>query len=139
VNLATNLNQKIGLMGGIIFKTLIPQAKPLAGFKEQTHERINPRHPHRHCYRHWLCSPLSLMVVNMIIPNPDFPSNPPAFPNEVGYKHQQGGMTLRDYFAAKAMQSLLRQYPDHLMNSPANEVACDAYILADAMLKAREE
>ena len=48
------------------------------------------------------------------------------------------GMTLRDYFAAKAMQSLLRQYPDHLMNSPANEVACDAYILADAMLKARE-
>jgi len=48
------------------------------------------------------------------------------------------GMTLRDYFAAKAMQSLLRQYPDHLMNSPANEVACDAYILAGAMLKARE-
>jgi hypothetical protein len=52
--------------------------------------------------------------------------------------HSQAGMTLRDYFAAKAMQSLLRQYPDHLMNSPANEVACDAYILADHMLKARE-
>jgi len=48
------------------------------------------------------------------------------------------GMTLRDYFAAKAMQSLLRQYPDHLMNSPANEVACDAYILADHMMKARK-
>ena len=45
---------------------------------------------------------------------------------------------LRDYFAAKAMQALLRQYPDHLMNSPSNEVACDAYSMADAMLKARE-
>ena len=53
-------------------------------------------------------------------------------------KHQLG-MTLRDYFAAKAMQGLLRQYPDHLMNSPANEVACDAYSMADAMLKAREQ
>ena len=47
-------------------------------------------------------------------------------------------MTLRDYFAAKAMQALLRQYPDHLMNSPSNEVACDAYSMADAMMKARE-
>ena len=50
----------------------------------------------------------------------------------------QAGMTLRDYFAAKAMQALLRKYPDHLMNSPADEVACDAYTLADEMLKARE-
>jgi len=68
-------------------------------------------------------------------------NNPPAFPNEGfnGWGEPEKGMTLRDYFAAKAMQSLLRQYPDHLMNSPANEVACDAYILADAMLKAREE
>jgi len=46
--------------------------------------------------------------------------------------------SLRDYFAAQAMQALLRQYPDHLMNSPASEVACDAYSIADAMLKARE-
>ena len=51
---------------------------------------------------------------------------------------QGSGMTLRDYFAAKAMQALLRKYPDHLMNSPADEVACDAYTLADEMLKARE-
>ena len=73
-------------------------------------------------------------------------NNPPAFPM-TGFETRNGqgiqsvhhtGMTLRDYFAAKAMQSLLRQYPDHLMNSPANEVACDAYILAGAMLKARE-
>jgi hypothetical protein len=70
--------------------------------------------------------------------------NPPAFPSsnevKVGNCISSGhmGMTLRDYFAAKAMQALLRQYPDHLMNSPANEVACDAYTLADAMMKARE-
>ena len=65
-------------------------------------------------------------------------NNPPAFPNDVKPINERAGMTLRDYFAAKAMQGLLRQYPDHLMNSPANEVACDAYSMADAMLKARE-
>jgi hypothetical protein len=36
------------------------------------------------------------------------------------------------------MQALLRQYPDHLMNSPASEVASDAYSMADAMMKVRE-
>ena len=61
-------------------------------------------------------------------------NNPPAFPDWT-----KDGMTLRDYFAAKAMQALLHQYPDHLMNSPSNEVACDAYSMADAMLHAREE
>lgn len=69
-------------------------------------------------------------------------NNPPAFPVQSVYIEDQEtnsrGMTLRDYFAAKAMQGLLRQYPDHLMNSPANEVACDAYSMADAMLKVRE-
>ena len=76
----------------------------------------------------------------MIIPNPDFPSNPPAFPNEVGYKHQQGGMTLRDYFAAKAMQGLIaspRGTPDG-SNATDEYYAKCAYIMADAMLKARE-
>ncbi len=56
----------------------------------------------------------------------------------ITHDQQSLGMSLRDYFAAKAMQALLRQYPDHLMNSPSNEVACDAYSMADAMLKARE-
>ena len=62
--------------------------------------------------------------------------NPSAFPT-VMTQNPQDGMTLRDYFAAKAMQALLRQYPDHLMNSPASEVASDAYSMADAMLAAR--
>ena len=44
------------------------------------------------------------------------------------------GMTLRDYFAAKAMQSLLTYEESTLQNDA--EVA---YAMADAMLKAREE
>jgi len=72
-------------------------------------------------------------------------NNPPAFPssNEVTLNDWvssgHSGMSLRDYFAARAMQALLRQYPDHLMNSPASEVASDAYSMADAMMKVREE
>jgi hypothetical protein len=77
-------------------------------------------------------------------------NNPPAFPTSHeepddynGHNNSKKtvidqGMTLRDYFAAQAMQALLRQYPDHWMNSPASEVASDAYSMADAMMKARE-
>ena len=47
------------------------------------------------------------------------------------------GMTLRDYFAAKAMQGLLacdiECGPDNVQS-----IAKSAYIMADAMLKARE-
>ena len=48
-----------------------------------------------------------------------------------------GGMTLRDYFAAKAMQSYLadRAWQAEI---PHSETAMVAYIVADAMLKARE-
>jgi hypothetical protein len=45
------------------------------------------------------------------------------------------GMTLRDYFAAKAMQALLQKYAvdKHKL------IADTAYDFADAMMKAREE
>jgi hypothetical protein len=43
------------------------------------------------------------------------------------------GMTLRDYFAAKAMQGLM----DAAV--PMLEIADEAYKMADAMLRAREE
>jgi len=49
------------------------------------------------------------------------------------------GMTLRDYFAAKAMQGILAG--DHIINhgnEPLTTVAYVAYAQADAMLKARE-
>ena len=65
-------------------------------------------------------------------------NNPPAFPNEGfnGWGEPEKGMTLRDYFAAKAMQSMngRRDYLD----APASAIALDAYALADAMLKVRE-
>lgn len=53
----------------------------------------------------------------------------PAFPT-----HGLPGMTLRDYFAAKAMQGMM-----HDVTQPVGEVIADwAYEVADAMLKARE-
>ena len=56
----------------------------------------------------------------------------PAFPHGTGYQ----GMTLRDYFAAKAMQAFLSR--DSSMTCPDEIIAQDAYNAADAMLKARE-
>jgi hypothetical protein len=47
------------------------------------------------------------------------------------------GMTLRDYFAAKAMQGLLAGITPTTVWSH-DEVAETAYNVADAMLKARE-
>jgi hypothetical protein len=45
-------------------------------------------------------------------------------------------MTLRDYFAAQAMQSMNMR--EDYIDTPANVIALDSYELADAMLKARE-
>ena len=72
-------------------------------------------------------------------------NNPPAFPGKQKalliksehsdiakeYEIDQNGMTLRDYFAAKAMlrTSVSTSYED---------LAKTAYKIADAMLKARE-
>lgn len=52
------------------------------------------------------------------------------------------GMSLRDYFAAKAMASIVRRYDGHSFGggpkSPQyKELAEDSYFIADAMLKAR--
>lgn len=49
------------------------------------------------------------------------------------------GMTLRDYFAAKAMQELMTYKDRPAYLRPVDEVATDAYEMADAMLKARSE
>jgi hypothetical protein len=45
------------------------------------------------------------------------------------------GMTLRDYFAAKAMQGMLSCGQQHDANTPS-ALSKDAYKIADAMLKA---
>ena len=60
----------------------------------------------------------------------------PAFPpSNPGYAH---GMTLRDYFAAKAMQGLLAQSQGTALGSRVEAAAEYAYAMADAMLEARE-
>ena len=49
----------------------------------------------------------------------------------------EAGMTLRDYFAAKAMQGFVSSYGEGCITSPLLDIAEDAYEIADAMLKAR--
>jgi tRNA A37 threonylcarbamoyladenosine dehydratase len=76
-------------------------------------------------------------------------NNPPAFPGKQKalliksehsdiakeYEIDQSGMTLRDYFAAKAMQSLILL--DYVHDN-SDSIADKANTMADAMLKARE-
>ena len=69
--------------------------------------------------------------------------NPPAFPtnqyaNGISPSGFDTGMTLRDYFAAKAMQELMTYKDRPIYLRPVDEVAIDAYEMADAMLEARE-
>ncbi len=62
----------------------------------------------------------------------------PAFPinaNESADRCIYTGMTLRDYFAAKAMLGLLTS----TRISKPDWIANDSYEMADAMLKAREK
>ena len=82
-----------------------------------------------------------------------------AFPHEITHlqKPLTAGMTLRDYFAAKAMQGLMgmeraEQFVDEgglemcdeegetgTLFVHTNFLAKEAYMIADMMLKAREE
>lgn len=71
----------------------------------------------------------------------------PAFPTDTA--HQSGpntwheeGMTLRDYFAAKALPAVYKDAckcarVDGCVDGWRNGVAAEAYAIADAMLKAR--
>lgn len=73
----------------------------------------------------------------------------PAFPHHIvcenGWAETQKlqGMTLRDYFAAKAMPAVYTEYCEDARATGFDEgwidgVAHDAYAMADAMLKARD-
>jgi hypothetical protein len=57
----------------------------------------------------------------------------PAFPTATLAQKTEGGMTLRDYFAAKALRTFSDDTDELMM-----ENAIKAYKQADAMLKARE-
>lgn len=61
------------------------------------------------------------------------PAFPAVFQGET--RSDAPGMTLRDYFAAKAMQGLCTQ-PGESFDSE-HEIAAVAYAMADAMLAAR--
>jgi hypothetical protein len=74
-----------------------------------------------------------------------------AFPHKGYIEDENGafgeanfsGMTLRDYFAAKAMQGLMSRVDhgngDCVTNASADDVAGYAYCIANAMMKAREQ
>lgn len=69
--------------------------------------------------------------------------NPPAFPIVGQWGVSEQGMTLRDYFAAKAMQSFIERAPDQIgfgTNYPENNLNYSraAYVMADAMLETRK-
>ena len=64
------------------------------------------------------------------------PTGGPAFPTKPGHWMEEG-MTLRDYFAAKAVVSFMpsRPPPDEIV---AEQIAEAAYFMADAMLRIRK-
>ena len=62
----------------------------------------------------------------------------PAFPVGSGDMRDPAGMTLRDYFAAKAMQGLLAQSLGTALESDPILGSQYAYRVADAMLNARK-
>jgi hypothetical protein len=59
-----------------------------------------------------------------------------AFPCHTIAMHE--GMTLRDYFAAKAMQGWLASFTSEMQPNP-ERIAEFCYAMADAMLRAREQ
>jgi hypothetical protein len=67
-------------------------------------------------------------------PTPAFSINDEARVTAVG---GEGGMDLRDYFAAKAMQAIIAR-ADNRFPTTIEFVGGKAYQYADAMMKARE-
>ena len=61
----------------------------------------------------------------------------PAFPTSNGGSPDDG-MTLRDYFAARALQNFRDQIGSQSDQEWFDQVAEGAYRMADAMLRARE-
>lgn len=61
----------------------------------------------------------------------------PAFPCTSNISYQ--GISMRDYFAAKAMQALIMSRPKDLTDTKEAKSSCtdEAYEIADAMLKSR--
>ena len=76
-------------------------------------------------------------MIDINQPESAFPSTFKSMSPEEGQVHRWG-MTLRDYFAAKAMQGLLSRVGHDKINVH-DVLAQRTYQIADAMLKARDE
>lgn len=63
------------------------------------------------------------------------PDGGPAFPPMHDPNTHEFGMSLRDYFAAKAVQGLLASE----VEATEDSFAAQAYVMADAMLAARSK
>jgi len=66
----------------------------------------------------------------------------PAFPSTSpinAWDTTTEGMSLRDYFAAKAMQAMVGTTTYETGGWPADDLAKQSYDMADAMLLAREK
>jgi hypothetical protein len=66
---------------------------------------------------------------------PAFPALPISRSLNGELVYQSKGLTIRDYFAAKAMQGLLASD----VYAPIEKFATQAYAMADAMMEARNE
>ena len=66
------------------------------------------------------------------------PENPSAFPSSYipNEEHFEPGISLRDYFAAKAMQGLIAKHGNP--RGTEGLLTSDSYNIADAMLTERE-
>jgi hypothetical protein len=62
-------------------------------------------------------------------------NNEPAFPSD---RFSETGMTLRDFFAAKAMAAMLSIEQVHFANTET-QIATWAYQQAEAMMEARKQ
>ena len=72
------------------------------------------------------------------------PNGGPAFPRPFSFRHEddqhraQSGMTLRDWFAGQALAIVHRRF-DEGSELCLEDIAMQAYFIADAMLNERDE
>lgn len=71
-------------------------------------------------------------VLEMIMSNKEYEQAFPTRDDNYDSKYSGQGMTLRDYFAAKAMQAMIAAH------EPQGAIPGWAYEMADEMLRARE-
>lgn len=69
---------------------------------------------------------------------PAFPLSIPGLECRARFESGYGGISVRDYFAAKAMQGLLSGLYRDTSKYNFGELPTESYAIADAMLAARE-